>query len=243
MKKYRIYPSLLDQFQTFLDSSEVYQQYWGNSDNPTKTEEQFEQELFQGLLDRINRVSTEVTEAISKGVAFEEVVNCIIEQRTSEKMDMSSNYETGMIDVSYNDQEFQFSAILCKEFANYFKNAISQVFVKGDLETKYGTVELYGYVDMLLPIKACDIKTTGQYKAFKYRKNWQHRVYPFCLQKMGNDIKEFEYNVTDFRHSWTETYNYTDETENEIREIVERFIEFLEEHRELITDKKIFNQL
>lgn len=241
MKKYKIYATLLDGFQGYLDSSELYQQYWGNSENPSKTEEEFEQEQFEGMINRINRIPFE-SEPADKGTAFNEVVDCLIEQRKSDKMDISSNYETGTIDVSYKDYHFQFPAILCKEFALYFKKAIPQVFVKGDLETKYGTVELYGYIDMLLPDKACDIKTTSRYNAFKYRKGWQHRIYPYCLNKMGNDITEFEYNVTDFKSSWVETYNYTEKDEKDIRDFVEQFIEFLEANRELITDKKIFNQ-
>ena len=56
---YKIYPSLLDKFQQYLDADEVVEAFW-NIDNETgeykKTSEEIEAELFQNLLDGINRV-------------------------------------------------------------------------------------------------------------------------------------------------------------------------------------------
>ena len=54
--KYKIYCTLLDTFQGWLSSSEIWHEYWSFSDDPSKTEEDFEKEQLQSLLNRINRV-------------------------------------------------------------------------------------------------------------------------------------------------------------------------------------------
>ena len=242
MIKYKFYATLLDSFQNYLDSSEIYQQYWGNSENPEKNEQEFEQEQFQSLIDRINRVPFE-SEAADKGTAFNEVVDCLIEGRTSEIMNLTSNPETGTITVKWKNWTFTFPTAICLEFKNYYKQAIPQVRTEATISTKYGEIEIYGNIDELLPDKVCDIKTTGKYNAFKFRKHWQHLVYPYCLTITGNYINVFEYNVTDFKDTWTETYTF-----DEYRDIpklinhCEALVEFIEANKHLITDKKIFNE-
>ena len=257
MIKYNIYPSLLDGYQNYLDSSINWNRFWGNSDEPSKTEEEYERECFQDLLDKINRVPLD-KEAADKGTAFNEIVDCIIACRKSEKMQIDKIYETTTIGTgkpfqncvalkaTYNKRTFTFPIGICKEFADYFKGAVSQVYCEGVLPTKYGDVLLYGFIDELLFDKAHDIKTTSSYTAWKYRKGWQHRVYPYCLEQQGNVIAGFEYNVLEIKgskySSYTEPYNYIpSKVKEELTDVCERFIEFLEAHRERITDKKIFN--
>ena len=243
MTNYKFYPSILDKFDSYLNSSKIYHQYYGFSEEPKVTEEEFEQEQFQSLINSINRVpiAWEDTEAMDRGTAFNEVVDCLIDNRKSDKMQISSNKETGTISAAYNNRTFQFPIALCKEFAEYLKGALTQQFTDGYLQTKYGTVYLYGYIDQLMPFKVVDIKTTAQYNAFKYRDNWQKVVYPFCLNHNGNHINEFEFLVTDLKNSWTENYNYNEEKDlPELIEHCERFIEFLEQNKTLITNKKIY---
>ena len=243
MTNYKFYPSILDKFDSYLNSSKIYHQYYGFSEEPKVTEEEFEQEQFQSLINSINRVpiAWEDTEAMDRGTAFNEVVDCLIDNRKSDKMQISSNKETGTISAAYNNRTFQFPIALCKEFAEYLKGALTQQFTDGYVETKYGTVYLYGYIDQLMPFKVVDIKTTAQYNAFKYRDNWQKVVYPFCLNHNGNHINEFEFLVTDLKNSWTENYNYNEEKDlPELIEHCERFIEFLEQNKTLITNKKIY---
>jgi hypothetical protein len=238
--KYKFYATLLDKYHSYCDSSELYQQFWGFSEDPTKTEEEFEKEQFDSLLNTINRVPFE-SELADKGTAFNEVVDCIIEKRTSDKMEIKSYAETKEIWVNYKTHLFKFPLDLCKEFAEYFKGALTQQRVDGILETKYGNVEVYGFIDTLMPFKIADIKTTGKYFAGKYRKNWQHIVYPFCLNQNGVLINEFEYAVTDFKNSWTEFYVFRPEIDlPRLVEHCESLIEFLEQNKDLIIDRKIF---
>ncbi|MGL5957908.1 MAG: HNH endonuclease [Phocaeicola sp.] len=145
--------------------------------------------------------------------------------------------------ATYNNREFTFPISFCRKFADYFKGALTQQRVEAILPTKYGGVLVYGFIDELMPTSVHDIKTTGKYSAFKFKDHFQHLVYPYCLLQNGNDIRVFEYNITDFKEMYTEVYVFDEERGIPILQAhCESFIEFLEEHRELITDKKIFNQ-
>lgn len=240
---YCFYPTLLDTFETFLKPNVVYEKYYGFSENPKYTEEEFAEKCFTDLIDKINRVPFE-SEAADKGTAFNEIVDCIIENRKSETMELKSFPNDGVIQADYKKQTFIFPLQLCRDFANYLKEGIPQYFVDSILPTKYGLVRLYGYADCLMPNSIHDIKTTKSYSSFKFRNHWQHIVYPFCIWQEGLDVRTFEYNVTDFKECFTETYVF--EPDRDIPRLIEHcelFIDFLEMNKELITDKKIFNDL
>lgn len=239
---YKFYATLLDAFQNYLSSSEIYQQYYGFGDNPKLSEEQFEKEQFQSLIDRINRVPFE-SEPADKGTAFNEVIDCLIEFRKSDKMEINvvETSKKSTIQVHYKKHLFVFDTELCKQIAQQLKGALTQQFVEGVISTKYGDVLLYGYLDQLMPFKIVDLKTTKQYKAFKYRNNWQHKVYPFCLNQNQVFLDEFEYVVTDFKKVYTELYVYDKEKDFlALQNHCEKFIEFLEKNKQLISDRKIF---
>lgn len=234
--KYKFYPTLLDSFQNYLNRAELYQKYYGFSETPPYSEVEWDEKMFKELIDKINRVPFESKEA-DKGTAFNEVVDCIIENRTSEIMFISSKLRTGFISVQFKDNQFEFEKSLCFEFADYFKGALTQQRVSDVIQTCYGLVEVYGVIDELMPLSIHDIKTTSKYEAFKYKNNWQHIVYPYCT-----GINDFEYNITDFKDTYTEKYVFDKERDTErLKKHCEQFIEFLEQNKDLITDKKIFN--
>lgn len=241
---YKIYATLLDTFQGYLDSSELWQEYWGFSEDPSKTEEEFEREQFQSVIDRINRVPFD-SEAEDRGTAFNEVVDCIIDHRVSEKMDIKSNHEDNTITVAYNGRTFVFPLKDTAIYARLFTGAITQLYTEAILPTKHGDVLLYGYIDELMPHSVHDIKTTSKYKAGKFRKHWQKVVYPYCLNENGNMVYDFEYNVVLFDRSggfttFDEYYRYNEKAKEALRSHVEAFIEFIELNKDLITDQKIF---
>jgi hypothetical protein len=238
--KYKFYATLLDAFQGYLSSSEIYQQFWGFSENPKTSEEDFEKQQFKSLIDRINRVPFE-SEPASKGTAFNEMIDCIIESRTSKDYLITAHMDSDIINVRCDKYSFDFPLKLSSEIALMCDGALTQQLVEGVMPTKYGNVLLYGYMDELLPFKSVDIKTTKKYNAFKYRNNWQHKVYPYCLQQSGVFIDDFEYIITDFKKIYTELYVYDHYRDfQELQSHCERFIEFLQSNRHLITDNKIF---
>lgn len=241
--KYNIYPSLLDAFAGYINSSQIYQEYYGFAEEPAISEDEFEAQKERDLIDKINRVPFE-SEAADKGTMFNEVIDCIVEKRKSEKMQMLSAPD--IIEVSWKDRKHYFNLHDCKTIANAVKGSVCQDYQEGFIETKYGFVKIYGYSDYLLPFRVVDLKTTGKYTAFKFRNNWQHIVYPFLLNFNGSFINDFTYLI----YKWTKTggeiyeeeYTY-DETRDlpKLTDFVEQFIEFLETNRSKITDQKIFN--
>ena len=221
--KYRIYPSVLDKFQKFFDSDLVAEEFWNkDSEGDYKlSPEEMSVQLEQELLDCINRVPHEPSEAADKGTAFNEVIDCIIEHHPCEREDME--IKTGMmtddvistnyggvqfkvvgypsIDVKFNGFEFRFDAHLCKDVAQYFIGCIPQYTCSAILPTIYGNVELYGHVDYINTNKIHDLKTTKNYTFGNYEKYWQRHLYPYCLIESGEmeEVTEFEFTVVKWR--------------------------------------------
>ncbi|MBR6282879.1 MAG: HNH endonuclease [Muribaculaceae bacterium] len=241
--KYRFYATLLDSYQNFLDTRKNYDKFYGGCrENPRYTEDEYADKCFNDLIDRINRVPFE-SEAADKGTAFNEIVDCLIAGKKQSNM-LEFSEEDDYIFCKFKQWQFAFKRALCEEFAKYYEGAVSQLLIKAPMETKYGVVELYGYIDELMPFSVHDIKTTKYYEASKFKNHWQHYVYPYCLWWRSCNVQYFEYNITDFTDTYTESYAYVPERDNAILQAMcENFIEFLEANRKLITDKKIFNQL
>lgn len=141
-------------------------------------------------------------------------------------------------------ETFEFFKDITDEFVTYYDGAMPQVFVCGTLDTPYGEIDLYGYADELLPFTVHDIKTTKNYHAGNFKDHWQHIVYPYCLHCMGMNIDYFEYNITNFKETFTETYVFEPNRDiPKLRDVCERFIEFIEQNKEVITDTKVYQSL
>lgn len=296
MPKYRFYATLLDKFQTYLDTQaeEYFYQDEGSSWHKNYSESEdtlhFSQEevdalLKQELLDAINRVPHEPSEAASKGTALNEIVDCLIHNRKSDNEDIvikllkGFNVERGFgctdevgkpifydyflehvnkpcIYAGLDGFDFYFDIGFCKSIVEYFKGSLSQVFTSAALETEYGEVELYGYVDELRENKVFDLKTTSRYEFGKYAKYWQRYIYPYTLIESGmcTEINSFEFTAYVLKGGtsrtplitgvqYPEVYQYDHEQSKVLlKDICERFIEFLEDNRGSITNKKIFNE-
>lgn len=227
--KYRIYPSVLDKFQNFLNSDLVAEEFWNkDSEGDYKlSPEEMSVQLEQELLDCINRVPHKPSEAADKGTAFNEVIDCIIENHPCEREDMeifSSNSfrvldvygnpndpETCDVEhhdecepniyVKFNGWDFYYDSFLCRNVARYFKGCIPQYTCSAILPTIYGDVELYGHVDYINTNKIHDLKTTKNYTFGNYEKYWQRHVYPYCLIESGEmqEVTEFEFTVVKWR--------------------------------------------
>lgn len=89
---YRIYATLLDSYFNYLNSDVIYERYYGWSENPPCTEDEFRQKQFQELIDRINRKPFD-SEAADKGTAFNEVIDCMVENRKSETVQVEKVYK------------------------------------------------------------------------------------------------------------------------------------------------------
>lgn len=244
--RYKFYATILDAFYGYVNSDAVWEKYWGWSENPPHTPEEFHELQFKELIDRINRVPFD-NEKADRGTAFNELVDALIENRKPERMEVGRNAENTCYTVAYNNRTFVFPISLCREFAGYFKGALTQQRVEAILPTAFGDVLVYGFIDELMPTVVHDIKTTGSYTVGKFKSHFQHLVYPYALIQNGNDIRTFEYNIVEFNKggfvvdTYTETYVF-----EPVRDIpiltshCEDLIRFLEENKDLITDRKIF---
>lgn len=247
--RYRIYPTLLDAFTQYEQAESVYEQYYGWSENPSITLEEFCAQRRQELLDRINRVPFE-SEAADRGTVFNELVDCLIECRKPREGITAEPYEGvngTMIRATYKEQEFIFPRCIIQSFADHFNGALTQQLVSAPIGTEYGVVELYGYIDELMPLSVHDIKTTSSYSMGKYKDHAQHLVYPYCLYQQGCKVYLFEYNILELDKKgapsgiYKEVYRFNPVRDSLIlRDKVEAFIRFLEEHKAEITDKKVF---
>lgn len=251
---YQFYPSLLDSFQNYLDSEKNWEEFYGGSEEPSISLDDYNKQAEQELIDRINRVPFE-SEAADRGTAFNEVIDCLILGRQSEREGMAirSCKKEDKIIAEYKGAEYHFSLPLCTTLAKVYAGSIPQYKCCGVIDTKYGNVTLYGFLDELLPTRIVDLKTTTNYSAFKFRNHWQHIVYPYCLSCEGVEVYDFDYDVIKFSSKkitetaytyYKEHYSF-DKTRDaaRLRLHIESFIEFINAHKEQITDKKITNSL
>ncbi len=258
MIKYNIYPSLLIKYQELLDYEYLYNEYWGNSDDPKYNLEEFYLIQEANLINSINRVPFE-NEAASCGTAFNEIVDCLIENRKSSREDCiikskKDNNGNTVIEARIHDFVFDFDLQLCRETADYFTGSIPQYLAKAVMSTDYGNVLLYGFADEWVSSQMFDIKTTGKYSWGKFEKGWQRHVYPWCAIESGDatEIESFTYYVIEWAYQrkgeplkakgvYLETYTYNHEESGvKIREILESFIGWLLSRKSFIQDQRIF---
>lgn len=271
---YRIYPSLLISYQSLLDYEQVAEEDWNKVSQAAHdrgeyldrdigdyklTPDEMYLKLEADLLDSINRIDGRYGEAAEKGTAFNEIVDCLIENRKSSRDDCkiySTVNSSGVkvIRAEINGFTFDFDIKLCKDVAEYYKGSLTQFYATATMETRYGTVMLYGYIDEWVSSTISDLKTTGSYKWGKFEKGWQRHVYPWCVIESGmaTKVDAFEYLIVEWAYQskgdpltakgiYRETYDYDHaESGRKIRDMVESLIEWLESRREFIQDKRIF---
>lgn len=253
--RYRIYPSLMDKFQRYLDSEQEFESHWNVTDDGEyrKTLDEIYDANEKALIDAINRVPFEGdTSAMDKGTCFNEIIDRILGGRSNESITVVFDDEKGVIRASMLDNEFIYDMELCRTLAACYTGALTQHFCKGTIDTAYGVVELYGYADIYIRDKVIDIKTTKNYSFGDYENRWQRYVYPYCLTEAGNDVKTFSFDVIKWSgggvrnpvlsgDKYEEVYGYNHASATlKLKRFLECFIEFIELNRQLITDSKIF---
>ena len=268
--KYKLYPSVLNSFQRLLDSdvdADDFMNIDRETGEPRQTADEIAASRERDLLDLINHVESAPIEAADKGTAFNEIVDCLIENRKSSRddlvirsvlLDEGGNIQPDgkirAVQASIHGFVFLFDLETCKKAADYYKGTFPQQYVRATINTRYGLVELYGYADYIGRNIVADMKTTSNYSFGKYENGWQKDLYPYCLIESGDmtEVSSFEYTVFQLSGGTSRTplisakmykedytYNHAKATAR-LRQMCERLIEWLEMHRSEITNTKIF---
>lgn len=131
---FQIYPSLLIKFQDLLDYERVAEEDWNKvSEAALKrgeypgcevgdyklTPDEMRTKIEVELINSINRVEHEPNEAADKGTAFNEIVDCLIENRKSSREDCKiystyNVFHSRVIRAEINGFTFDFDIALCK---------------------------------------------------------------------------------------------------------------------------------
>jgi len=203
----------------------------------------------QDLLDNINRVYKPTSEAQARGKCFEEIVNRCLRTKEFITNDYKAVFTERFNDLSV-EYDFVFPNKIINEVVDYLQRLgvhTQQAFVSKNIKSSDGKlVELYGFVDYLGLDCIIDLKTTSSYTFPKYRNNWQKEVYMCCC-----DLDDFEFVCVEFPKQATdlypadadyfcEKYNIYDNEPASLAYQLRLFGDFLEDHKHLITDKKIF---
>lgn len=105
-------------------------------------------------------------------------------------------------------------------------------------EAKYKNCLIYGFVDLVGADRAVDLKSTRRYEPNRFEFNHQN-LYLLGLKKYG--IKTLDYVITDFEEVYQETYTFDAYDFKPLYQQIDNFVDFIEQHRKLIKDKKIFD--
>lgn len=261
--KFRFSPSALQKWDDYLNSDLEFEGPFNrDADGDYKlSADEIAAKKEQELLDYINKVPQEPSEAADKGTCFNEVVDRLILNTKEGREDVS--IRSGRVNTKDGDElpvvfadmdgfSFTFALDLCLDLRNELKGAIPQYHTEAVLPTKYGDVLLHGFIDYVLGDKVIDLKTTKMYSFPKYDKGFQKHVYPYCLIESGvmDGVSEFDYLIVKWRDLVNQptsgdlylepyTYNHEQSTKH-LRAVCERFIEWLDNNRDRITNKAIF---
>jgi hypothetical protein len=212
MKVFNIWATLLNDFYLYQTEAGYDK---GDDFIPFVSESQ--------LIDKINRVPFEPTEAMEKGSAFEKAI--YINEPTVQRGE---------------GKEFKFDADLVKSMHHFVKGSTYQKGLVYSFLMDDFKINLYGYSDFISRDTIIDLKTTSSYSFPKFDKSFQHKVYLMGANQMGIFVNKFNYLVTDFREYYYELYPYDPYLyENELKVICSDLIGFMESRKLLITNTDI----
>lgn len=218
-KQYRFSPSVLDKMQKVLDAEEYFESDFNLSDDGYKKSlDEIIAEREQEILDAINKVPQEPSEAAAQGTAFNECVDEYVNWKFtgmdySDLMDKTGRVVVKDIKQDENGEhisweaecdgfKFVFDGQLIKRVAEMVSDGTMQMHVQSELDTPSGnTVLLHGYPDYIQPYRITDLKTTSSYAHGKYERYWQRFVYPYIIiqNNLMESLDEFRFLVVEMK--------------------------------------------
>jgi len=209
---YAIYPSLMDAYLRFKRHDD--------------------DETFDSLFCKINKIKSEQTESQLKGVEFEKCVNDLLSGVVVEKTPDGLHFKA---------VNFLFPVDLITRIVDKLKPSIGkQKYLEVIIKTQVGIIRLYGIIDFEFPEMIVDLKGTSNYKCNKYKDHMQHPVYSFIRHLNNEPIKAFKYVVSDYFELYQETYIPGQNMYDKLMITIFEFINFINHYKSFITDKTIF---
>lgn len=160
-----------------------------------------ERDTYEDFLKTLRREPTETTEAMQKGIDFEDLVTAIV------------NGNADVTDKWYD---------AAKKVADIVGGGRLQYKVSKKIEVNGIELVLYGRLDALKAGVVYDIKFSGSYDVGKYITSTQHPTYLELIP----EAETFTYLVSNGTYVWPETYR-RDETPS-IIPIISDFLKWLE---------------
>lgn len=204
IKNIKVNPSILDCFSNVLTGKY----------NKTESD----------LIQMINKTSAfKQTEAMMKGVAFHSLTDgSIVPYRYDSKREI--------ISVEW----FEFDAIITNKIIEERRGFFHEQWLSREIETRYGSVLIYGKCDDVGFNKMKDLKTCSQYYKECFSDSNQWRMYLYAGKS-----NSLTYLITDFTCIYYEEYfNYCD-LEIVLRSRIEKYCEFLNDNIEKINIKNV----
>lgn len=254
--RYRFSPSLLAKWTDFVDSDRIWDEFYGSSEEPAVSPEEFQLKQEAELWDAINRVEREPSEAADKGTCLNEIVDMIVDWRGVKKEGMKVWSNEDSIHAELDGFSFDFDKVLCKRLGDYFSGSVCQYRCEATIETDFGPIILYGDIDYLRRDKVFDLKSTSRYDYGKFEKGWQRWLYPYALIESGDVrfISEFEYTVVKLSNPkfgaidgeiYRERYDYShNEAKVRLRAVSEALAAYIEMNEDrIVHPSRVLNEI
>ncbi len=200
---YNIYATLLDSFQYMLTGK------FGTTE--------------QEIIDQLNRVERDKTEAMLKGIAFHALTSGVAETLKP-------------VNGFYEFEFWKFPAGPVEEISEARKGGLHEKFVGTYIDTPRGEIRLYGIADTLLQGDILDVKCTGRYQGPRYNNSWQMKTY---LKITGS--RQIKFLITDYDFVYGEQYEWQPAWDEQLMDHIVRVIDFIEARADLIHHKKVYH--
>lgn len=188
-------------------------------ENPYESEDRNPMDEFMQVL---RREPTPTTEAMEKGITFENLVTAIADgqQYFGHIAVDPKDPSAGMIPRDIADHPWYIPA---KEAAKIVRGGIMQYVAKRSVTVDGIDLLLYGRLDVLKAGSIYDIKFTSRYDAGKYYDSTQHPMYMYIVPEAAS----FTYLASNGSYLWQESYQR--EETGDILVTVSQFLTWLRE--------------
>ena len=187
-----------------MTHSLLYSWLFAVKGNPHETAES-DRDYYAEFLTTLRREPTPTTEAMQKGIDFEDLVTAIV----NDDFDAMQRYDDKWLDAAY-------------KVADVVSGGVLQYRAKKESQVAGMTCLLYGRLDALKDGEIIDIKFSSSYERGKYVGSTQHPTY----LELVPQASRFTYIVTNGTEVWKEPYR-RDETP-EIAPIIADFVSWLD---------------